>query len=199
MLENVEPKRNGWLQIVEQYLRSLWDDERARREYQLSNSHSRFLSEFGMDTVQRGYVTAAQAHLEALSPPDTSCCHVTVEAKNRVLVEVEGGPDRYNAHHVPFMTTLLLLEVHDGSWRVKNVFEPCIGCNLTGNGVTGQCFYCSGTGKQIGVRVRRFLWFKRRSHDAERCEYCSGNGKCHECVGEDSPGWKRADCFRSPK
>jgi len=196
----VEPNRDGWRQIVEGYLRALFDDARADRKASLSNSQSRFLREFATESVQRDYLRVAEAHLGSLlPPPDESCWQIVEEAEDRLLVEITVGPDKLSPLQVPFITTRLLLEFQDRRWRINDVFEPCIGCNMTGNGIAGQCFYCGGTGEPIGTKRRRFRWFKRPRSAIERCEYCSGTGQCSDCAEEDVPGWCRAICVRLPQ
>lgn len=191
----VEASQDGWRQVVEGYLRACCDDARAARESSLSNSQSEFLREFATESVHSDYVTAAKALLDShLPPPDESCWQVVEEAENRLLVEITVGA-KYNPHQAPFITTRLLLASQDGRWRIDDVFEPC-GCNITGIRNAGQCFFCNGTGEQIGVKFRWFWWFKRARSDAERCNYCSGTGQCSDCAQEDVPGWIRASCLR---
>ena len=170
---------DAWREIVAGYLRSLYEDARANREFSLNNSRKHFLRGFGTATVHRDYELAARDFLASLlPPPDSTDWQIVEQSEEHVLVQVTVGPNNHSGHQVPFRTTRLLLASEQDNWQIVDVFEPCFSCNMTSFGIAGQCFFCCGTGRQFGLRGRRFRWFKRTISETEQCKDCGGTGKC---------------------
>jgi hypothetical protein len=123
----VESGQDGWRRVVAGYLRALYDDARTRHERELSNALAEFLREFAAESLLTHYAAAARTRLDLLLPPlDESRWEVVEEAEDRVLVELN-VPETSLGHQVPFSRTRVPLASQDGSWRIKNVLEPCWG------------------------------------------------------------------------
>ena len=172
-----------WHPVVERYLQACFEDHKRQREAKLSNTLAGFFREFGTDSVAQRYQTSAETIRDTLlPPPPISKWEVVSESHSEIVVEIPVDSDAVSySNRVPFTPTRLSLVASGDQWRIADVFQPCIGCNLSSNypKTVGDCFYCNGAGHLSLI-------------NDEPCNDCDGSGECQRCKNGPAIGWRRA-------
>jgi hypothetical protein len=175
-----------WRELVYAHLQAYRDDVYRRQESALWGAEAQFLSQYGTVSLKVAHDVAARARCDCLGkPPPKETYDVIEESPHRLLVEVR-PPEATSSNEgrILFLATRFSLIEEATGWKIAAIYRPCLLCNrgaiLTNKARTpvaqsepGKCRYCWG------------------SILGRKCTYCGGTGKCHQCMGEELPGWSQ--------
>ncbi len=176
---------SNWASIVERYLQAYYQENKLHQEARLTNSRANVFREFATELIAEAYFERIKQNCESLiAASPSSEWKLITDSEQSVMVEIPvetavGGI----SNQVPFFTTrFLLTRQEDGEWRIADILNPCVSCNVEYSHsytVAGQCSLCESIGHL-------------RFEEDDACDYCSGTGKCPKCKDESIVGWRRA-------
>ena len=156
----------------------------------MTNGLASVISEFGSIQLSERYQSSHWRSLDSiLPPPPRDEWEVIAEAARRIVVEIPLDiKPVITSDQSPFFTSRIQLDMIEEAWRITDVLQLCVSCNLHGPSEfwsLGDCSFCRGTGESL--------------IDAEPCEYCEASGKCKSCGDSGHLGWSRAHSIDLPE
>ena len=149
----------------------------------MDNAVASLISKFGNSELSERYKSSRWKSLDSLlPPPQRDEWSIVAESPGRVLVEIPLDAEPViSSDQSPFFTARIQLDEAENRWKITNILQVCVLCNLhppTEWAALGDCVYCRGTGKLL--------------IDAEPCGYCGQSGQCESCGDTGHPGWAQA-------